>query len=160
MFKPIPGWKGYLINEDGVLFSEKRQTIKTPQTTPYGYSRVSLCQNGKVKSVFIHRLVMLTFVGPSDLEVNHKNGNKRDNTLNNLEYVTRHENMKHAYANGLKKPVRIFGEQHVLSKLDTETVVNLKDLKGSMTQREAAKKFNISQAQVSRLWNGLRRAHG
>jgi hypothetical protein len=53
----------------------------------------------------IHDLVALAFIGPKEpgMEVNHKNGDKTDNTLENLEYVTRKENAVHAYANGLTR---------------------------------------------------------
>lgn len=62
--------------------------------------------DGKRRSIYLHRAVMAAWVGESDLNVNHKNGDKTDNRLENLEYVTPAENNLHAYRTGLKKPVR------------------------------------------------------
>lgn len=62
-----------------------------------GYRNVVLCQNGLLKSVAVHRLVAWAFIGPcpAGLEVNHKDGNPRNNLVENLEYVTRLENVLH-----------------------------------------------------------------
>lgn len=63
-----------------------------------GYLRINL--NKKVK--FVHQIIMLTFVGPAnDLQVNHKDGNKLNNALDNLEYVTNNQNRQHAVNNRL-----------------------------------------------------------
>ncbi len=77
-----------------------------------GYNWVSVtdANTGKQKRIGVHRLVAEAFVDiPVDkkhlkLEPNHKNGIKVDNDPNNLEWVTRSENIKHAYSTGLKKP--------------------------------------------------------
>lgn len=61
-------------------------------------------QTGKTRNFLIHRLVMATFIGISDLIVNHKDGNKTNNKLENLEYVTVSENVLHAYKTNLMKP--------------------------------------------------------
>lgn len=66
--------------------------------TTDGYIRISI---GKRKSFFVHRLVALCFIGDSSLEVNHKNGNKLDNRIDNLEYCTKIENIRHAISTGL-----------------------------------------------------------
>ena len=72
------------------------------------YYKVSLSKCGKGKKYNIHRLVAETFVcNPEHKpQVNHINGNKHDNRAENLEWVTASENELHAYATGLKKPVK------------------------------------------------------
>lgn len=68
-----------------------------------GYRKVSLTKAGKVLQRYVHRLVMAAFVGPAPdgHEVNHIDGDKANNALANLEYVTRSENMRHAIRVGL-----------------------------------------------------------
>ena len=69
-----------------------------------GYKNVTLFKNGKRKCALVHRLVMQSFVSPcpEGNEVNHKDGNKTNNRLDNLEYVTPSENILHAFAIGLR----------------------------------------------------------
>jgi len=80
--------------------------VLTPKMASSGYPLLSLYANGKKTSRNVHRLVIDTFnpdkVG--GLECNHINGNKTDNRLQNLEWVTRSENKLHAFATGLQKP--------------------------------------------------------
>lgn len=63
------------------------------------YCCITLCKNSKLKSYSIHSLVMQTFVCPYPdwMEINHKDWDKDNNTLENLEYVTKTENAKHSY---------------------------------------------------------------
>ena len=70
-----------------------------------GYCCVQLSKSGKRKVFFIHRLVMLSFIGfnGDKIQVNHKNGIKSDNNINNLEWVTPSENTRHAWKTGLAK---------------------------------------------------------
>jgi len=65
-------------------------------TSTSGYKIVSALYNGKMRGVSVHRLIMEVYNGSSDLQVNHKDGNKLNNCLENLEYVTPSENIKHA----------------------------------------------------------------
>ncbi|MEL4307410.1 NUMOD4 domain-containing protein [Joostella sp. CR20] len=76
--------------------------MKTRQSKD-GYIRVKLYKNNKQKTFYLHRLVSMAFIGESDLDVNHRDGNKANNKLSNLEYLTRSENHYHAWDNGLKK---------------------------------------------------------
>lgn len=71
-----------------------------PAPNSLGYMRVQLCLNGKCKREFVHRLVLMTYKGnfPPGKETNHIDGNIENNKLNNLEFVTRSENMIHAAA--------------------------------------------------------------
>lgn len=70
-----------------------------------GYLAISLACNNKAKTEFIHRLVALAFIEKKDekLIVNHKNGNKFDNNVENLEWITYKENTRHAHETGLHK---------------------------------------------------------
>lgn len=69
-----------------------------------GYPCVNPCKHGKIKTFKIHRLVANEFIpNPHNLsQVNHKDGNKKNNNIHNLEWCTRIENEKHAVNNGLK----------------------------------------------------------
>lgn len=82
----------YLVSDKGDVFKEnKKYTIKKKQATnKYGYKVTKI--NGKQERV--HRIVMEAFHGKSDLTVDHIDGNKENNNLNNLEYVTQTENAK------------------------------------------------------------------
>lgn len=75
-----------------------------PAITKKGYCRIGLSRHNRKHSFSVHRLVLLAFVGKNNLECNHKDGNKQNNNLSNLEYVTSSENMLHAFRIGLKKP--------------------------------------------------------
>lgn len=75
-------------------------TLK-PQNGSNGYTICALSKDRIQRSKSIHRLVMAAFHGPSEREVNHLNGNKRDNRLANLEYVTPKQNCEHAVKTGL-----------------------------------------------------------
>jgi len=68
----------------------------------YGYNRVCLSIDGKQKIHYIHKLLMDAFVWNANwLQVNHKDWNKLNNNLDNLEYVTPKENIRHAWDNNL-----------------------------------------------------------
>lgn len=71
-----------------------------------GYLVTDLYQGGKRRTVRVHRLVAEAFIPNPECkpEVNHKDGNKRNNNVSNLEYVTKKENCHHAWSNGLVQP--------------------------------------------------------
>lgn len=78
----------------------------------HGYSRVSLMVNRKRKTFYVHRLVAIAFIPnpKGKREVNHINGIKADNRLENLEWCTSLENLQHAFVNGLRVMPR--GNEH------------------------------------------------
>ena len=68
----------------------------------WGYCLVTIVKNDiKKKHYQVHRLVMIAFVGKSNLNVNHIDGNKKNNIISNLEYLTQKENIRHSIDNGL-----------------------------------------------------------
>lgn len=72
----------------------------------HGYPFVVLCRDGQAKQIKVHKLVLAAFVGPRPSpkhQCNHRDGNKRNNVLANLEYVTASENVRHAWRTGLHR---------------------------------------------------------
>lgn len=106
----------YSITDEGVLFKDSRkynkvmEIISKPRKKD-GYHSITLRSNcGAVTDKYLHRIVLEAFVGISNLEGNHKDGDKSNNWLANLEYLTRSENQLHKHrvlrtGTGTEKPV-------------------------------------------------------
>jgi len=115
-----------------------------------GYKYINLSMCGKYKSFTIHRIVAFHFLGKSNLTVNHKNGNKLNNCIENLEWVSREKNREHAKNNNLLAK----GENNGRSKL-TERDVKLlryKHKKGKGV-RTLSREFKVSRDVVSKIIN-------
>ena len=121
--------------------------------TSHDYKRVSLYKNGKETSSHVHQIIMEAFVGPcpKNKEVNHKDGDKANNVLTNLEYVTHAENVQHAFDTGL---LSRRGEKNSQSKLTERNVHEARRLlaKG-VTQTEIAKKFGVNKTTICNIAN-------
>jgi hypothetical protein len=106
---PIKGFEGrYSASKDGRVFSHKASRFLRPGTTSKGYQTVCLYDGSSPKkpiSVTVHSVVAASFIGarPEGLEINHKDLDKRNNSVDNLEYVTPKQNSRHAYENGAVK---------------------------------------------------------
>ena len=105
-WKDIPGYEGlYQISDFGNVKSLISNRLLKPSKDKFGYVRFNALKNKKSKTLRIHRLVMEVF-NPinSFMQVNHIDGNKLNNRLNNLEWCTDSDNKKHAYKTGLMTP--------------------------------------------------------
>lgn len=112
--------KLYKISSFGNVFSIKKHKNIKPETSNNGYLRIGLHKAGKVYMKSIHRLVAETFIpNPENKpQINHKNGNKIDNCIENLEWVTPSENVSHRFSVLGHKSVnyRKFGSKNHSSK--------------------------------------------
>lgn len=116
----------YLIDRDGRVFSEFSGLELKQVITENGYKAVSMNTiDGKRIQRRIHRLVMFTFayqIGCENLEVNHKDGNKFNNNISNLEWTTPKENIRHAIKNNLREAWS--GDNNPCAKIsDTDAIV-------------------------------------
>ena len=124
-------------------------------TAKSGYKHVSTKPHGKYglnKTFRVHREVALAFIDNpyNKPQVNHKNGNKTDNTLENLEWCTAKENAIHARDNGLTNPKK--GEDHPSCKITDEEVLSIMEdySNGKNSLRKLCKFKNITHQTVLR----------
>lgn len=112
----------YLISSKGRIFSKYSNKILKQSVSNCGYLRVDIYKNKKHKKMSVHRLVAIAFIeNPDNLpEVNHKDGNKTNNCVENLEWVTPSENDYHAYLTGIKRAKH--GDESHLSKYKRKDV--------------------------------------
>ena len=150
--RDINGFPNYQASSEGMVVNKNTGKILQAAPDGSGYMTVCLCKHGSQYPRRVHRLVAEAFLEqPSDKEwqVNHINGNKRDNRLENLEYVSPGDNMRHAYANGLnhyegynETPIRI---------IETGEVYK--------SQAECARAIGGSQPNINACLTGRRRSH-
>lgn len=175
----VKGYEGlYQVSNTGKIRSVDRLILKNnnrhawfqgqvlkPATNRNGYSRIVLSKDKEKKTLSVHRLMAIAFI-PNPLnhkQVNHINGIKDDNRLENLEWCTPSENILHAYRTGLGHSglKGCNGERHPSSKLKTQDVLKIKQLlREKQTNVAIASKFNISEKAISdirikRTWSHL-----
>lgn len=149
-FKEIAGFNGYKINVIGTILNKKNFPI-TSRLHKTGYLVVAIVKKkgGVGYNQLVHRLVALTFL-PNVLncsDVNHIDGNKLNNNIDNLEWCTRKENIKHSYEIGLAKK----GSDRANSKLNDCDIVNIRLMAKTTAIKEIATLFNISRQNTKRI---------
>ena len=141
VWKPAKGYEGiYEVSNFGNVRNAKGMALK-PFPIHQGYLVVDLSRSGKKRHHRVNRLVAETFIPNTGnkTEVNHKNGNKTDNRVSNLEWTTKSENMVHAYRSGLQTKGRY----------PIRRVICLEDGKVYDTCGEAARFYGLGDGAVS-----------
>lgn len=118
-----------------------------------GYKRVTLCKNGKTKRFLVHRLVAEMFINNENKlkQVNHKDGNKGNNKLQNLEWASQSNNQKHAYKTGLQKIQRGEARKNV-AILKWEQIYQIREMSNSgKTSYEISDLFNINRRHINKI---------
>lgn len=181
VWKDIPNYEGYYqISNLGRIKSVARKVkyqnsyrnvkekLKKTFIGKQGYERVELSKNGKTKKYNVHRIVANVFISnPLNKEtVNHINGIKTDNRVENLEWATRSENELHAYKIGLAKNsekqrnvARLYCKENKI-----KSIIQL-DLDGNFIKewksaREVEEKINISRKNISQCITGKNKTAG
>ena len=132
-------------------WNSKDRELK-PTIIKIGYKVIGLVKKGKCKNYYLHRLLAEHFI-PNPLnkiQVNHKDGNKLNNNLSNLEWVTHKENVQHAFKNGLMKFNPKKGEEHYNSIFTNKIAKEIRELKGKEKLRIVAQKY---RTKISTVWN-------
>lgn len=165
VWKEIPNYEGfYEVSNYGKVRSITRKTqfgvgyrvykgkeLKL-QADKDGYKRVALHKEGKQKRFFVHRLVGLCFIDNPENKpvINHIDGDKANNYVENLEWVTRSENDIHAFDTGLRAP-HDGGTSRKVVQMDKDTLEVLGEYK---SMSEASRETGISVPMISYCCNG------
>lgn len=117
----------------------------------YGYRHINLYKNGTIQNFTIHRLVARTFIEnlENKEQINHKDGDKQNNNVVNLEWATSSENIRHSF-DKLNRP-RLRGVSNAASKLTEARVKEIKRLLtlGNLTQKEIGAMFGVTHSNIS-----------
>jgi hypothetical protein len=160
MDKQIPGFEQFTISHNGEIRGVNGKILKKfihTKGSLCGYATIGFWIRGenKTRHQKVHRLVAMTWVPNPDNkpEVNHKDGNKLNNHFQNLEWVTRSENIQHAFRTGLNKAPS--GVDAWQAKFDRSQVIAIRDaLRCGHKVMAIAKYFNVHYGIIYRLKSG------
>lgn len=138
--KPHPEYDNYLISESGHVYRKGRKL--SAWQSKKGYLRVCLSISGKTISRPVHRLVAQTYIpNPENKpEVNHKDTNKTNNSVSNLEWATNEENVEHAIKSGLYN-----------RNLKKEDILKIRELSKSLTNKRLCEIFGVTSGCISKI---------
>lgn len=172
--KDILGLEGkYAVTEDGKVYSYYKKGFMKTRTQRDGYLLVNLCIQGKQKTFQLHRLIALAFLdNPDDLpQVNHKNGDKTDNRVENLEWCSCAYNAQHRYSPEIAamRGVNTTRKTPVYERKEdsgmTRRVYNNKRVRCIETGKifesgaECAREMGLDASHISKVCRGVSKSH-
>lgn len=146
-------WKPYIFNEKetmyevsdlGIVRNKNSKVILNGSPDKRGYIMLTLHIDGKSRSTLLHRIVAKTFIPNPDNKptVNHKDGNKRNNAVSNLEWATHQENIIHALRTGLRD---LRGTRAISNKYSEKQVRDMCELlQKGYSMKDAAELLNVN----------------
>ena len=151
VWKTIDIFPGYKISNDGHVYSEKTKRVLNKIKNSSGYYHICLTIDGKMQYQLLHRLIAMAFIPNPDNKpfVNHIDGNKKNNMIENLEWVTNQENIKHAFDIGIMKGKPSCRKRKVV-QIDKNTNKIIQEFD---SQLEASHKLNIHPGSLSSCLN-------
>lgn len=132
--KDIPGFENmYAVSKDGDVYSYKSMKFLNPSKTKDGYLKVALRSGGKAYYYRVHKLVAMTYLdNPENLiEVNHKDFNRQNNSLDNLEWVSHNDNMLYSKIQGRFKSEKPYRKAYMFTNVfngKSFTIIGIKNV--------------------------------
>lgn len=153
VWKDVIGYEGlYKVSSDGQIINRKGK-IKSQNLRKEYYSVILYNSFHEWKNHTVHRLVAIHFLdNPENLsQVNHKDGNKLNNSYSNLEWCTPKQNTDHAINHGLRRPA--VGQKYKRSSLTDYDVRVIRKMSETLTHKEISELFGIGQPSITRIIN-------
>ena len=160
-------WKNvlgeYFVSNFGNVKRNEKEIKKSKDRKWYYYINISI--NGNVKVFRVHRLVAMAFI-PNPLnknEINHIDGNKTNNNVNNLEWATHKENMKHAFDNDLISKNDLDNMLKLAIKKTSKPIYQIKNdiiVNEFESLASASRETNINSAHICNVLKGIRKSAG
>ena len=161
IWKDIKDYPNYMVSNLGRVKNLNynktgREQLMTPQESAFGYMRIKLCKNGKIKTIGIHRLVSEAFIpNPNNYpQVNHKNEDKTNNCVWNLEWCDANYNDNYGTRNKRSAEARTNGKcSKPVLQIDKDTLEVIKEWPSA---HEVERQLGYSNASISQCCNGKR----
>lgn len=149
------GYPGYRIGDDTTVWRKQVGPDEWAKLscfeTQWGYLAINLSHDGKKRQFFLHRLMLMAFIGPcpEGYVSCHNNGDKQDNRLANLRWDTQANNLKDKVRHGTHPE----GEKHAMAKITRDKVVEIRDLykTGRYSYTDLQRKFGLHRRSIKRI---------
>lgn len=148
-----PLFNDYYATEDGKIYSGKSNKYLSTRKSKRGYLLVNLSIDGKCKTFSVHSLIAKAYIpNPDNLpEINHKDGNKENNTVSNLEWCTSSQNSVHALREGLMVPAKGLATKN--GRFTDEDIITIRNLYKSKqySQYRIAEMYNVTRSTIQQI---------